>query len=404
MRKLTATTTIAGLMLGSLLLAGSPARAQSTYDPRIDQREDFQQQRIQQGIESGQLTPWEARRLENEQARIQATEDRMKADGNLSPRERARLTEMQNRAGRDIYRLDHNDRTTAGWGGNEHDGWRDRGRYDHDGWRDADRYDRDRGREGRFDRDGWRDAGRYDRDGRDRGRYDRDGWRDQARYDHDGWRDHRNSGDGGQNWQGYNGRANTGYTGGNSWRGNNGTNTDSGSTTAGYTGGHHWGANNGTGNTSGTTGTTGTNTGTGSTTAGYTGGHHWGGNNGTGNTTGTTGANTGTGSATAGYTGGNNWRGYNGAANASGRTPYQGNTYNPNMQRGQAYQQPQQPMPQGVRSGQMAPWGGGQMPNQAGHAMAAQAPMRPYGNMAPRPMVNRGGANIMRAGANVRMR
>lgn len=42
----------------------------------------------------------------------------MKADGNLSPRERARLNQMQNRASRDIYRLNHNNRTTAGGGGN----------------------------------------------------------------------------------------------------------------------------------------------------------------------------------------------------------------------------------------------------------------------------------------------
>ena len=47
-------------------------------------------------------------RLENQQSRIKAAEDCMKANGNLTPAERARLTQMQNRASRDIYRKKHN--------------------------------------------------------------------------------------------------------------------------------------------------------------------------------------------------------------------------------------------------------------------------------------------------------
>jgi hypothetical protein len=113
---------MAGLTLGGLLLIGSPAGAQTYYHPPSDQREDYQQQRIQQGIDSGALTPGEARYLDKEQARIQATEDRMRADGHLSPWERQRLRQMQNQASRDIYRLDHNGRTAEGWNGN-HDGW-----------------------------------------------------------------------------------------------------------------------------------------------------------------------------------------------------------------------------------------------------------------------------------------
>ena len=120
---------VAGLTLGGLLFIGSPAGAQSVYN--LDQREDRQQQRIQQGVDSGALTPGEARRLEGEQARIQATEDRMRADGHLSPRERERLSQMENRAGRDIDRLKHNDRTAEGWGGNNYHGW---GGHHNSGW------------------------------------------------------------------------------------------------------------------------------------------------------------------------------------------------------------------------------------------------------------------------------
>ena len=39
---------------------------------------------------------------------MKATEDCLKANGNLTPAERARLTRMQDRASRDIYRLKHN--------------------------------------------------------------------------------------------------------------------------------------------------------------------------------------------------------------------------------------------------------------------------------------------------------
>ena len=123
MCKWSASITMAGLALGSLLLSGSPAGAQAVYAPHIDQREAYQEQSIQQGINNGSLTRGEARYLENEQARIQATEDRMRADGNLSPRERERLNQMQNQASRDINRLENNNRTTAGYSGNQA-GWR----------------------------------------------------------------------------------------------------------------------------------------------------------------------------------------------------------------------------------------------------------------------------------------
>jgi len=73
-----------------------------------DRRHQRQEDRIQQGLASGQLTPGEARRLQNEQARIRGAEGRMRADGNLSPQERARLNAMQQKSSQDIYRLRQN--------------------------------------------------------------------------------------------------------------------------------------------------------------------------------------------------------------------------------------------------------------------------------------------------------
>ncbi len=106
-------TLMAGVLAGSLLLGSLPALAQSTYDPKIDAREQRQQERIQQGVQSGQLTPREANHLEAQQGRIQGREDRLKANGNLTPAERSRLTREQNHASRNIYHKKHNERTTA---------------------------------------------------------------------------------------------------------------------------------------------------------------------------------------------------------------------------------------------------------------------------------------------------
>ena len=94
---------VAGLLAGVVGLGSLPAVA-DPYAPNIDRREMSQERRIYQGVHSGQITPGEFRRLENQQARIRAAEARMRADGRLDRYERARLTRMQDRAGRDIYR------------------------------------------------------------------------------------------------------------------------------------------------------------------------------------------------------------------------------------------------------------------------------------------------------------
>ncbi len=89
------------------------AYAVPTDNPRIQQRELNREQRIQQGIRSGEVTPREAGRLEGQQARIKQDEARMKADGTLTTAERKKLTREQNHASRNIYRKKHNERHTA---------------------------------------------------------------------------------------------------------------------------------------------------------------------------------------------------------------------------------------------------------------------------------------------------
>lgn len=59
--------------------------------PRLDAREANLQTRITQGLTSGALTASEAERLQNGLIRLMAAEDKAKADGVVTDRERARL-------------------------------------------------------------------------------------------------------------------------------------------------------------------------------------------------------------------------------------------------------------------------------------------------------------------------
>ena len=96
-----------------LTLAGAAASAQTAASaagantPRIDQRQANQEQRIDQGIASGALTPRETRRLEQEQVLVNRAEDKAKADGSVTAKERKRLTHAQHHASRNIYRQKH---------------------------------------------------------------------------------------------------------------------------------------------------------------------------------------------------------------------------------------------------------------------------------------------------------
>ena len=98
------------IMAGILLVMGAGiACAGSTYAPRVERREWRQESRIERGVASGRLTPWEARVLRREQARIRFMEARMKSDGHLTYRERLRLHHRLNVASRDIRQLNQND-------------------------------------------------------------------------------------------------------------------------------------------------------------------------------------------------------------------------------------------------------------------------------------------------------
>ena len=87
-----------------------PAFAQTSgpaATPRIDQRQANQEQRIDQGVSSGQLTKPETRRLEQGQNHVERMETRAKSDGVVTGQERARIGHAQDVQSKRIYRQKH---------------------------------------------------------------------------------------------------------------------------------------------------------------------------------------------------------------------------------------------------------------------------------------------------------
>ncbi|HEY0794454.1 MAG TPA: hypothetical protein VGD64_01620 [Acidisarcina sp.] len=90
------------------------AFAQNTTPPRgtIADRKHDQQERIGQGVKSGQLTPRETTNLERREGSINHEDRSMRKqdDGHLTNKDRRELNRRQNRTSKAIYRDKHNAR------------------------------------------------------------------------------------------------------------------------------------------------------------------------------------------------------------------------------------------------------------------------------------------------------
>src|SRR5271168_4815154 len=94
--------------------ATTDSTATTTDKPEtIAQRKDNQQDRIAQGIGSGQLTPGETKNLETKEAGLNKEERNMRSedDGHLTTADRDKLNNQQNHLSNQIYDDKHNDRT-----------------------------------------------------------------------------------------------------------------------------------------------------------------------------------------------------------------------------------------------------------------------------------------------------
>lgn len=81
-----------------------------TYAQEIKGREENQQDRIAQGVKSGELTPHESAKLERQEGRInrEVRNDRKANGGNLTNKEKAKINRQQNRESARIYNKKHN--------------------------------------------------------------------------------------------------------------------------------------------------------------------------------------------------------------------------------------------------------------------------------------------------------
>ncbi len=96
------------LIAASLFVAGLGI-AQAQQAGENAQRDADQQQRIEQGLQSGQLNTKETGSLERQEQAIDRQESRdLKSGGTLTQQEQARINSEQNKVSSDIYRDKHN--------------------------------------------------------------------------------------------------------------------------------------------------------------------------------------------------------------------------------------------------------------------------------------------------------
>ena len=93
--------------LVSTLFLGNLMFAQGT----VNQRERRQQERIADGVNDGELTQKETRKLEKQQAKIHTAEAKAKSDGQFTGKERAKIQKKQNKASEQIYKERHDKQT-----------------------------------------------------------------------------------------------------------------------------------------------------------------------------------------------------------------------------------------------------------------------------------------------------
>jgi hypothetical protein len=102
--------------MSTLRLAGAAALVigltGAAWGQEIQERRENQQDRIAQGIKSGQLTAGETARLETKETGLskEIRTDRQANGGTLTPQERRQVNRQQNRLSNQIYCAKHNGR------------------------------------------------------------------------------------------------------------------------------------------------------------------------------------------------------------------------------------------------------------------------------------------------------
>jgi hypothetical protein len=111
------------LLLGTVAMAQDSSTTTTTtpaQQPTVGQRKENQQDRIANGVQSGQLTAGETSKLETKEAAIngETRADRAANGGKLTSAEKTQINHQQNQLSKQIYNDKHN-ANTAHYGNNE---------------------------------------------------------------------------------------------------------------------------------------------------------------------------------------------------------------------------------------------------------------------------------------------
>jgi hypothetical protein len=106
---------LAAMLLPAAAQSNAPAATQQDK-ATIGERKENQQDRIGNGVKSGELTAGEAANLEKKESKLNAETRDMREDngGKLTPAEKARINRQQNRLSRQIYRQKHDAQVQPG--------------------------------------------------------------------------------------------------------------------------------------------------------------------------------------------------------------------------------------------------------------------------------------------------
>lgn len=92
---MTRTSRLSRILFTALTFSAALPVLAQTSTPGMDHRQAHQQQRIEQGAQSGALKNREANPLEKAQEHIQGMEDKAKGDGSVTAQERKRLQQAE---------------------------------------------------------------------------------------------------------------------------------------------------------------------------------------------------------------------------------------------------------------------------------------------------------------------
>lgn len=126
MNRITLTLVVAALSVTGTAFAQQSQPAQTApaapnkTAPTVNQRRANQQDRVANGVQSGQLTAGETKNIESREANLnrEVKDDRSADNGKLTSQEREQVDRQQNNLSKSIYTDKHNT-NTAHYGNNE---------------------------------------------------------------------------------------------------------------------------------------------------------------------------------------------------------------------------------------------------------------------------------------------